>query len=161
LKYFNLIKKRVQKNQQKRLSELKKVAPQTNSASTLDPKPNDTRYNFKLLICSPSNGNCDELARRMKELKNKEIMNSNKKKTISIVRLGRSETLNKELEEFNFEILTKKRVEDLTRKKQTEKSSSLQEYYKSMQNREIILRKRIKTLKSSTNSNFREVTLFF
>jgi hypothetical protein len=116
-----------------------------------------------MLICSPSNGGCDELTRRIKILKDSKYSNLNtlNKKDFTIVRVGRSESIHKDSDDFNLEQLCKKKFEELLRKKQCEKSSSLHEHFKTLQNTENTLIKKIKLLKSSSANNVNLVSAFY
>lgn len=116
-----------------------------------------------MLICSPSNGGCDELTRRLKKLKTKKNSSlqaiEQAKGSFRIVRIGRSDNIHRDCEEFMFESLLKSKIDELTCKKQSEKSKSLAEHYKSLKNTEVILTKKIQAVKASSNPNQNDVLL--
>lgn len=137
-------------------------ATQNQSTVNTNNYPIPNMNNFKMLICSPSNGGCDELTRRIKALKESKYSNLNtlNKKDFTIVRVGRSESIHKDSDDFNLDFLCKKKFEDLLRKKQCEKSSSLHDHFKTLQNTENTLIKKIKLLKSSSTANENIVSHF-
>lgn len=109
--------------------------------------------NAKILICSPSNSNCDEITRRIKELKSRPLLRPNNTKTdCSILRLCSREANAREFDDFNLEILYKKHLNELINRKQCDKSSSLKEHYSNLKMKESALKKKIKILKNSNES---------
>jgi hypothetical protein len=110
----------------------------------------------KLLICSPSNGGCDELTRRLKahrdHHKTKSFL-SYSNKEFQIVRLGRTESMHRDCEQVYFENLVRIKLDELVRKKELEKSSSLKSHYVELETKENILKKKIKALKASSTTN--------
>lgn len=110
----------------------------------------------KLLICSPSNGGCDELTRRLKahrdHHKTKSFLSYSNKEFL-IVRLGRTESMHRDCEQVYFDNLVKIKLDELIRKKELEKSSSLKSHYVELETKENILRKKIKALKASSSTN--------
>lgn len=119
--------------------------------------------NFKILICSPSNGGCDELTRRIKSLitkKNSNLSTFEMKRDFNLVRIGRSDNIHRDCEDVTLDILSRKKLDELVCNKQMEKSNSLQEHYKHLKNTEQILSKKIKALKTG-NSNEKIVKIFF
>ena len=113
--------------------------------------------NFKLLICSPSNSGCDEITRRIKEIKHKQVLKVDQKKDIMIVRLGRTDNMHKDGEEFNLDVLSRRRFEELMTKKQCEKSKSLQEFYTTFITKENNYIKKRNALKASNQPNLNQV----
>ncbi|CAF1098735.1 unnamed protein product [Brachionus calyciflorus] len=106
--------------------------------------------NFKLLICSPSNGGCDELTRRIKTLRDKKNSSINElvmKRECNIVRVGRNDSIHRDCEEITLEYLFKKKLDQLIFEKKSEKSESLSSHFKSLQQTEKMLTSRVKAFK--------------
>ena len=95
--------------------------------------------NLKILICSPSNGGCDELTRRFKSFKNK--LRHEKIRELNVVRVGRIESMHRDCDEITLDNLSRKKFEELVTKKNCEKSNSLNEHYKQLTLREETMRK--------------------
>lgn len=133
-----------------------------NSGSTGKEALNKKLNSFKLLICSPSNGGCDELTRRIINLRNKKNSSINPieiKREFNIVRVGRNDNIHRDCEEVTLEVLYKKKFDELICKKQLEKSNSLKEHYNNLKNTEQIMRQKLKAFKNS-NANEKAVNFF-
>jgi len=138
-------------------AEIKSEEQQVSTVST-KPGQVEVQYNSKmrakLLICSPSNGNSDEILRRvLEELSSRKLFHSNNTRSYcNIVRIGSKEGCNRSCEDFeahNFEIMYKKRLEYLLDQKQSEKSTSVLQHVKDIHEREKNLRQMIKILLKS------------
>lgn len=115
---------------------------------------------FRLLICSPSNGGCDELTRRIKMLRHERTsalhaFENWRGHRFSIVRVGRADSIRSanDGDDVGFDAMVKSRIDQLICKKQSERSSSLMEHYKTLITAENNLRKKIQMLKSSSSVN--------
>lgn len=105
-------------------------------SSAKQPKTNEKKLSLKILICSPSNGGCDELVRRIKKLKEKSGSAISEKvlcREVKIVRVGRTENIHKDCEEMTLDYAFKKAFDQLIMEKKTAKSESLMSHYKSLQ----------------------------
>ena len=105
-------------------------------------KPADSlKKKFRLLICSPSNGGCDELTRRLKQLRKDRTsalhaVESMRGSKLSIVRVGRSESIHADCDDVVFEVMVKGKIDELMMKKQSERSNSLSDHYHTLLNTE-------------------------
>ena len=122
---------------------------------------NNLCTNIKILICSPSNGGCDEIARRLKAF-NREYFSATKRH-LSIVRLGRFEQMHKDIEDLYIDNLTKSKVTELITKSQCEKSNSIQQSYKNFIETEKNLKDKIALMRRTTKNNnlFVKILLFY
>lgn len=100
------------------------------------------KNNLKLLVCSPSNAGCDEIARRLKECKE-----------LAIVRVGVSGSIHRDCEEFSLSVLARKKYQELLNKEQCKKSASLKEQDETFRSRETLFRKRLRQLKAEAVPN--------
>ena len=105
----------------------------------------------KILICSPSNSGCDELTRKIRNSKNSpsSYINSIGNRNLLIVRVGRTESLHRDSEEFSLEHLAEMKCDELVRKSLLTKTSSLKEQYNSFLNMEKVLEKKLKIARLS------------
>jgi superfamily I DNA and/or RNA helicase len=110
-------------------------------------------HHSKILICSPSNSGCDELTRKIKN--NKMAKNSNLKRVgnrdILIVRVGRTDSIHRDSDEFGLDFLTEKKCDELISKSQLEKSSSLKLQYDQFNKVIPVLEKKLKIAKQLPN----------
>lgn len=141
-----------------------KKAKEAAQEAAKDPKKPNTLQNalnkkdFKVLICSPSNGGCDELTRRIKHLKTKSHsslhMLSRDTSGFNIVRVGRPDSIHQDCQDIALDNLAKTKIEELVCRKHSEKSDSLMDHYNHLKTTEINLVKKINNLKlSSSNQN--------
>lgn len=120
--------------------------------SSKESKTKDKKFSLKILVCSPSNGGCDELARRIKKLQEKSgsaISEKVLRREAKIVRVGRSENIHKDCEEITLDFLLKTTFDQLMMEKQTAKSESLMSHYKTLQSHEKKFSLRVKEFKLS------------
>ncbi|RNA26770.1 putative helicase senataxin [Brachionus plicatilis] len=116
------------------------------------PKVNEKNLNLKIMICSPSNGGCDELTRRIKKLKEQTwsaIYERVLQREAKVVRVGRTESIHKDCEEMTLDFLYKKAFDQLMMEKKTTKSESLTSHYKNLQFHEKKFTIRVKEFKTS------------
>lgn len=123
-----------------------------NRLASKESKKNEKKFNLKIMICSPSNGGCDELARRLKKLKDTSgsaISEKVLRREANIVRVGRCENIHKDCEEMTLEFLFKKTFDHFMMEKKTAKSESLMSHYKTLQSHEKKFSIRVKEFKTS------------
>lgn len=141
----------------------------TRSLSTSGSKPAEMDASilksrkFRLLICSPSNGGCDELTRRLKQARIDRssafhALEQQQKRRLSIIRIGRVESIHADCDDVGFDQMVKAKIDELAFKKQSEKSVSLKENYNSLLNTEKNLRKKIEAMKTSSSTNKNDVS---
>jgi len=137
-------------------AEIKNKDPKLNPAITKPGKveiQNSTKTRAKFLICSPSNSNCDEILRRaVKEFGSTQLTRLNNTRSYcKILRFGYKEACSRSNENFevnSFEILFRKKLDDLLVRKQSQNSKSIQEHVKNIDEREMSYRKKIEIVKS-------------
>ncbi len=110
-----------------------------------DPK-NLKKNHLKILICSPSNAGCDEIARRLKDDKN-----------LKIVRVGKDGAANQDCEQINLNFLAKNKYQELVKREQIKKSESLSGQVKNFDSKENLFKQRIKDIKSKPVPDLIEV----
>ncbi len=81
---------------------------------------------------------CDELTRKIKNSKNssKSFLNTIGNRNLLIVRAGSDKRIHKDSDEFSLDLLAEEKCEELFRKSQLAKSSSLQDQYKTFKDLE-------------------------
>ena len=112
------------------------------------PKPD----NLRLLVCSPSNGNCDELAKRimaLNALKGGQLCSSCRHE-LQVVRIGRPDSIHQDCEPIMFDAQWRRKINELVIVKQCEKSSSLMGQYRTYSNERI---KRVRTIKETNDES--------
>ena len=102
---------------------------------------------MKLLVCSPSNGGCDELARRLKHDIDKDLIQVGDKE-FALVRIGRMESIHGDCESIMIDRLVKKKAITF------ERSDSLTNHYKDLEIKEKNIKNKIDIAKSSSNYAF-------
>lgn len=132
--------------------------PTTATNSSSDGVDQMAKSKFRLLICSPSNGGCDELTRRLKQMRKDRTsaihaIESWRGHRFNIIRVGRADSIHSDCDDVGFEAMVKAKVDQLICKKQSERSSSLAEHYNTLLTTENNLRKKISILKTSSTTN--------
>lgn len=114
------------------------------------------------MICSPSNGGCDELTRRLKHSRNTDRSSalyaihhgqagsSSSLSGVRIVRVGRSEGIHSDCDDVGFESMVKIKMDELMCKRQADRSSSWMQHYNELVMAERTLKMKIHALKSSS-----------
>jgi senataxin len=104
---------------------------------------------LKILVCSPSNGGCDELARRLKREIDKNNLHFDDKE-FALVRIGRPESIHKDCESIMFEELVRKKSINLAH---LQRSGSLSNHYETLKTTEKNFKNKIEIAKNSSNTN--------
>jgi len=88
--------------------------------------------NLKILICSPSNGGCDEIARRLIKIEN-----------LKIVRAGKDEKT-RDCERINLNFLAQNKYQESLINEKIKNSDSLLNQIKEFDTKENLFKRRIK-----------------
>lgn len=115
----------------------------------------EAKRKFRLLICSPSNGGCDELTRRLKVLRKDR---TSALQNLTIVRVGRNENIHTDCDDVGFDAMVKAKIDELICKKQLEKTSSLKDHYNTLLSTERNLKKKIEILKTSSSAKIADAS---
>ena len=102
-----------------------------------------------MLVCSPSNGGCDELARRLKHDIDKDLIQVGDKE-FALVRIGRMESIHDDCDSIVLENLVKKKTVNIEEAKRNE---SLSIHYESLKATEKNLQQKIDDPKHCSNLN--------
>ena len=109
---------------------------------------------MKILVCSPSNGGCDELARRLKHEIEKNLIEIDDKE-FGLVRIGRAEGIHEDCESILIDNLVKKKT---ISNEQFQKSDSLSKHYEGIKSKEKSFKEQIEAAKNSSNlTQMREI----
>lgn len=144
---------------QKSTSTYEKQASESGtSAKATETAVTDIKRRFRLLICSPSNGGCDELTRRIKLMRKDRTsalhnIEAQRGHRFCIIRVGRSDSIHSDCDDVGFDAMVKTKIDQLICKKQSERSRSLMEHYNHLLTTENNLRKKIQMLKSGSSVN--------
>ena len=119
-------------------------------------KAMSNKQTIKILICSPSNTGCDELVRKISSSRtsSQSYLNTVDDKDLKIVRLGRSERIHEDSNEFNFDDLAREKYDELVDKYSKTNSncptySTEDHTYISLLEKENEINERIEDAKSS------------
>jgi senataxin len=125
---------------------------QSQSMSVDGNNTDSNKNKFKVLICSPSNGGCDEITRRLIRLRNHYFTQSDNPNEFSIVRVGRSESMNKDCASVNLDSLWKSKLQDIIHKKRCNVSQSLIVHNQKLLETEQTLKKKISLLEKNASN---------
>lgn len=135
------------------------------TGTTIKTSEFDLKKKFRLLICSPSNGGCDELTRRLKKMRHDRTsvfhaIENSRGHRFNIIRVGRTDSIHSDCDDVGFDAMVKAKMDQLICKKQSERSSSLMEHYNTLITTENNLRKKIKLLKESSSANKNDASVY-
>jgi hypothetical protein len=111
---------------------------------------NQSETPLKILVCSPSNGGCDELARRLKrDIDNNLIQIQNRE--YGIVRIGRTESIHRDCDSISFDHLVRKKFETQNLIGLENCSNSVQAHFESIITKEKNLKMKLELAKNGGN----------